>query len=290
MKILVSHPGRFGDLIWALPSIRAIKQARPDAEITLCLPEKYGAIGSLLERQDYLAEVRVLPAWQIMETAPITPRTPPPLDARSTFSHREDDFDQVFHLGYEGWPKLALPYETQAILHQQWPEGWGPAPTIDLATPWITPTYAQASAKDLAIGFTDEHFELKYGLWWLLQIQLIHQTDDAKRHEGVWVGNSPRWEKEGQQHVWSWESAAAWIASSRVFVGCCSALHVLAVAVGTPVVCVEPNAHRHHSVFWPEGVDVRKVIGGDGLPTIDSRHLIDTIESVWKGQEAITRG
>jgi hypothetical protein len=51
--------------------------------------------------------------------------------------------------------------------------------------------------------------------------------------------------------------------------------------LGVPVVCVEPNKDRHQPVFWPLPEEkVRKPIGGDGLWTLDSRHVWDTVQAV----------
>ena len=193
-------------------------------------------------------------------------------------------YERCFHLGYRGWPDLPLPKETEACLHAQWKDADGPVPTIDLSRPWITAPQRYPSI-DLAIGFTDEHFELKYGIYTLLwdRFRLKRPVNEVFIAN---VCNSPRWNDEpygGWDHV-TWGQAASWIAASRCFLGCCSALHVLAVAVGTPAVVVEPNPNRQQEVFWPLGMDgerVQIVRGGDGQPTNDARHTAEAIEAVW---------
>jgi hypothetical protein len=97
----------------------------------------------------------------------------------------------------------------------------------------------------------------------------------------------PRWIAEYQQHEhggpWSWEHAAAWISRAAVFLGDCSALHVLACAIGTPCVLMEPNEARHHEIFWPygkTGPQVTQVLGTDGRWTWDARHVWETVQTV----------
>lgn len=281
-QILCTFPGRTGDLLWALPTIRAISETYGQP-VDLAVSQKYGSgLKPLLLDQPYLGEVHVLAAWGLQETAPISPRIPPSLDA----DYREDDYDRVFHLGYDGWPTPTLPEDIYMRAVTRYTRGLNP---LDLSRPWITPpSYASGlPTQDLAIGFTDEHFELKYGIYWLLRNRW--SFSDPPAHALVNVSASPRWNSaiEGGPPPMDWETAAAWISRSRCFVGCCSALHVLAVALGVPAVIVEPAAARLQEVFWPLGFDgdrVQVVRGGDGLPTVDARHTAETIETVWARQ------
>lgn len=268
-RILCTMPGRHGDILWSLPTVRAISE-REGVKVSLALSAKYGSLKPLLARQPYIAEVRVLGAWGLAETAPITPRTPPTLDA----DHDERDFDQVVHLGYEGWPSAPLPVD---IAQRAGVE-------IDLARPWITPTFS-IPRHDICAGFTDEWFELKVGLYWLLFERFVQRARPLVQL--VSLSNSPRWNREKGTPELRWEGAAAYLATTRLFVGCCSALHVLAVAVGAPAVIVEPAAARLQEVFWPLGFDgpqVRVVRGGDGLPTFDARHTGDLIDQILTDQ------
>lgn len=268
MRVLATFPGRFGDLIWALPTVRAISETYGQP-VDLQIPAEYGSIAPLLRRQAYLETVIVDPEWVVQQSAPISPRTPPYFTSQG--------YERVFHLGFEGWPSLPLPFEIERIARAQADE-LCVAP-IDLARPWITPIWSTGPS-DLVIGFTDEWFELKYGLYWLLRNHVLSPRQPDRRLVGV--STSPRWIGEAGHSATSWEAAAGWLGGTRVFVGCCSALHVLACAIGKPVVLLEPNPHRHHPIFYPfgtEGPQVQLVRGIDGAPTHDARHLIDTIEA-----------
>jgi hypothetical protein len=264
MKILCTHPGRYGDCLWALPTVRALSQSA-HVPVDLLLSPTYASNGfqELLRQQDYIGTVTVAGDWEILETAPITPREPPSLPS---------GYDAVVHLAYEGWPSLSLPWEICGIAEKQIPL----LRPIDLDTPWITAELPpQRMRVNLPIvGFTDEHFELKVGLVTLLRRARLAFDN---------ISSGPRWQQEAHVRPTPWPRAAAVLAHASLFAGCCSALHVLACAVGTPVVVAEPAPARHHDVFYPYGKisddRVRLLLGNDGHPTIDSRHLLDAIEA-----------
>lgn len=265
MSVLCTHPGRYGDLLWALPTMRALAD-HTGTRVDLLLPRRYASesLIQLLQRQPYLGGVFTTADWEVLETAPISPRIPPNVTP---------GYDQVVHLGLDGWPQRSLPFETYRLAALQVPDLLPP----DLTTPWITAPY-HLPAPRIALGFTDEYFELKYGLYWLLRAAFA-DTDNPDRtgHELINVSNSPRW-NDVLVKPDDWQSAAAWIGSAKLFIGCCSALHVLACALGTPVLVLEPQKARHHDCFYPYGKlgpQVTLVTGNDGLPTFDARHLID---------------
>lgn len=264
MKVLCSFPGKFGDILWALPTVRAISEAVGEP-VDLVIAGAYGSIVPLLKRQAYLGVVWAEIDWQVQNTAPMTPRVPPLPFAEA------QGYDRVIHLGYMGWPTPDLPL---AALNNAC--GWVGMPPIrphfDLARPWIIPPYHIDYPVAYTVGFTDEHFELKFGLAWLLHRQFL--GGDAFP---ICVSNSPRWNNEtALSGAYNWESAAGWLAISPAFLGCNSALHVLARAMGVPVVMMEPNPQRHNDIFYPygkSGKGVELVCGNDGLPTFDARHV-----------------
>lgn len=282
-KILCTFPGKFGDLIWALPAVRAISETI-HASVDLVIAGRFASIVPLLESQPYLGRVWPLPIWEVQDTAPITPRVPP-------LALIAGQYDQVLHLGYRGWPQRPLPFETYDCLRDQWPALSPLLDPIDVTRPWITPpSWAnQLNRQDLAVGWTDEHLELKVGVWQLVHRRAVRDLDDAFHWVDVSAG--PRWLTEYHDHAarpW-WETAAAWISRSAVFLGDCSALHVLACAIGTPAVLMEPAEARHHEIFWPYGrigPQVTQVVGTDGRWTWDARHVWETIQAVATRQVA----
>lgn len=269
--IVCTFPGKHGDLLWALPTVRAISESYHE-KVLLVLSPYVKSLAPLLRQQDYIFNVIVDPDWQVFDTAPMSPRVP----ILTSHTLPPGGRHQVYHLGYEGWPgpDLARDIWKRALAQDQRRRE---LPVLDLERPWITPPAFshQLPRPKICVGFTDEWFELKYGLY-----QLLRQRLPPGLATVVNLSTSPRWSTEALQPPMDWDTAAGWLARAQTFVGCCSALHVLACAVGTPaVIVVEPNEARWQDVFYPYGKTgrVRLLLGGDGRPTFDARHLIDTI-------------
>jgi hypothetical protein len=260
MKVLCTMPGRYGDILWSLPTCRALAQAAGEP-VDLVISDKYASLVPLLETDaDYLRCVWADPTWQVRETAPMTPARPPAVP---------DDYDRVIHLGYERWPMNVLPVESYLAAVTQWGEA---LPPLDLDTAWIGRPEQEWFRRDVdfAYGFTDEWFELKYGVLRLLMDRFTR---------AITVCHSPRWQQEAGCPPCPWTRAVDCIRSAPVFLGCCSALHVLACAIGKPVVLMEPAEARRHNVFYPYGKQgrVTLVLGTDGRPTWDARHVADAV-------------
>lgn len=262
MRILCTHPGRSGDLLWALPTVRALHETT-GAAVDVATSEKYAGLCSLIEQQPYVAHAAPIQGWEVQETAPITPRVPTGYDPYS--------YDQVVHLGYVGWPTAPLPYDVANRA----------GVPIDLDRPWIIQPSSLLSSR-LAVGFTDEHFELKWGLTTLVASLVGAGSVAALCARGSrWDTETPSFgDNASLVYALEWLGAARRIASAEVFFGDCSALHVLACAMGVPCVVMEPAEARWHPIFWPYGQDgpqVTLVRGLDGKPTFDARHCREAL-------------
>lgn len=284
LRLLATFPGRAGDLLWALPSIRAISEHFA-APVDLLVAGEFAGLVPLLLQQPYLASVEADPRWSLTPPddwrAPEPIFLPPPLHG----------WDRVYHLGYRGWPANPLPHQTWSNIALGWRDEDGPLPSLDLDRPWIIPPPeplllgldpATLPARDLIAGWTDCWFELKLGLWHLL-------ADFAKDRPFLTLAApGSRWDTEGGG--WGivpcgWIQAAHILSHAAVFLGDCSALHVLAVAMGKPVVLVEPMEARWNPIFFPLGTHdrVRLVRGNDGLPSFDARHCADVLKEALHG-------
>ncbi len=260
--IIATFPGRFGDLLWAMPTVRALAVA--NGPVRLEIAGQYGSIAPLLRQQDYLESVTVREDWQVVQTAPMTPWAPVDADAGPSWKR--------VHLGYRGWPDHKdLPRTIYSTLGRYYPEV--AVAQLDLDTPWITQPHF-ATVHGVAVGFTDEHFELKYGIYKL--------TNRRPWSCEVLFGPGSRWATEANiGRPYDWVASADVIKSAKVFLGCCSALHVLSCAIGTPCIIMEPAEARWNPVFWPYGMDGPKVTvvrGNDGKPTFDARTVRQKIE------------
>lgn len=284
MRVLVSFPGRFGDLLWALPTVRAISETY-GVPVDLLVAGEFATLIPLLELQPYLDRVHADPAWSLSHG------WQPP--------GREDvisPYDKVHHLGYHRWPELPLPVEIfqTSLVEHEW------VSPLDLTRPWITvPLLNWKWTLNLTFGFSDCWFELKHGLVELLLREPYSNQDGDEIERGGTLPRAhadfrslglfpkgSRWETEAGYGPTEWLEAARRIAFGQVFLGDCSALHVLAVALGKSCVIYEPMQARLNPIFWPCGKDgpqVTLVRGLDGEMTTDSRHTAETLEKVLAG-------
>jgi hypothetical protein len=266
-RILTSFPGRFGDLIWALPTVRAISETYGEP-VDLYIAGEFGGIAPLLKLQPYIDEVMADPSWSLSDDW-----RPPHFSSAG--------YDHVYHLGYRRWPELPLPIEIfqTSLIEHEW------VSPLDLTRPWITPPSRLSKAAQvdfygegpkIAVGFTECHFELKYGLLSLL-----------REHDRDWslatcMGPTGRWGEEAGEGMCNWLEAAACISQADLFFGDCAALHVLAVAMNRPCVIVEPMEARLNPIFWALGKDgpqVTLVRGLDHKATFDARHCAEVLEN-----------
>jgi hypothetical protein len=295
MRVLVTFPGRVGDILWALPSIRALSR-RLGEPVDLLICGEFGNLIPLLQRQPYLGQVVALPPWGMAMGW-----QPPPVGITG------GPYDQVIHLGYRRWPELPLPFETLHTLNQwsliagsKWTRiGQLTYEDLVLTEPWITSPSKSPWRSAFVCGFSECHFELKFGLYELLT-QYCHAPVDEEdpyhvsRNPYPWeewtnpvsICMGTRWEQEGGHKGATWEEGADLLARTGGFLGDCSGWHVLAVAMGVPVVLVEPMEARHNPIFYPLGWDgpqVTIVKGLDGKPTVDARHTAETLRRVLGG-------
>ncbi len=282
MKVLVTFPGKFGDLLWQLPLIRAISR-RVGAPVHLRVMQDFAGICPLLAGQPYLASVQAYETWIAREGAPLVPRVP---DDMGLVTAWDREWDLVLHLGYRGWPEpdvirhtLATANVASAIPGSKWTRiGRFTMEDLDLSTPWITLPPVSEPLPDwsgVAVALTDEFFELKFGLMNLVFEQLHRTGVESFR---VLATPGSRWDVETwpmpkTKRVGTWYSYAQTLAGASVVLADCAAPHVLAVAMGKPVVLAEPCSMRRNPVFYPLGTTgpVHLVCGADGQPTTDAR-------------------
>jgi hypothetical protein len=245
--------------------MRALAEHTGDP-VDLLIAGEFESMIPLLDQQPYLGAVAADHAWGmdnwIDGGGSLQQAWMPPTDTSG--------WGQVYHLGYRRWPELPLPYET----YERVASGWTPPREELLERPWITLDGSVQYIRTLSMGWSECHFELKAGLSALLS------QDEALLPWRICVPAGSRWTKELSVPPTTWAGAARVIQASKVFLGDCSALHVLAVAMGKPVVCYEPMEARWNPIFYPLGKTgrVRLVTGNDGLPTTDSRHTADALK------------
>lgn len=282
MRVLVTHPGKIGDLLWALPTVRLIAEKYGEkVTLLVSIPLAKSGIGELLVLQPYIEDVVMDKWWEVQDTAPVSPRLP---NWRQP-EHLEylKGFDRCINLGYHGWPKEQLARESYQIACVE-----GELSPLDLDRPWIeAPTQTQAGVVvqlgefgEVSVGFTDEWGELKAGILLSLLGRYEYDFEVLAAKDGRWANefyaglSASEW-VHAQSGGWVWTAYV--LSHTQVFLGCLSSVAVLAKAMGKPRVLVEPNPHRHHPIF--QHPDCPLVVGGDGLPTFDARHVGEALHA-----------
>src|SRR5665213_3309017 len=100
-RILCTFPGRYGDIGWALPTVRAISEAAGHP-VDLLIAGEFESLLPLLRLQPYLGQVSANPHWGMSDPWEQGVPWPP------------GTYDQVYHLQYHGWPSRPLPMEVYA--------------------------------------------------------------------------------------------------------------------------------------------------------------------------------
>lgn len=276
MRVLVTMPGHLGDILWSLPTARLLA-ARHNTKVDFIASPEFSAVLGLVQRQSYIQKTWIAEGWEVRDTEP---REPP--------SYPCTGYDLIYHLGYKGWPSESLPWEIQSYVRD---DVEMPDRPLALEEPWVEPieTYPRRGGGPvIAVGFTEGHIELKMGIllglvaalpditWRLL---LPHTETHRHRAWEWWPSISP---SSIEYCEANWEETATAIASADLFFGCLSAMWVVANAVGTKTVIMEPTVARHNPIFWVRSPKNHLVLGNDDKPTFDLRATRDMIEAVLK--------
>jgi len=278
-RILVTMPGKYGDILWAMPTARAIAETF-DCAVDFMVSGAYGGIAPLIHAQDYIEQAIVNEAWKVQETAPITPWAAP---------LRGEDigaYDHIFDLGYRGWP-------TEATLAEEvYKNGMGVARRmlvpLDLNRPWIEADPITHIDPFVFVGWSDQWIELKMGVTLAVlnvipdryNLNVIHPVDSRHKEWKLFHddGNGLYFYRA------DWLQAVRYMETAECYLGCLSAQWVLANAMGKKTVVMEPDPQRaRNPLFWLPRERNHMVIGGDALPTHDARHTGDLLREVLNG-------
>jgi hypothetical protein len=261
MRTLCTVAGRHGDALWSLATVRAIAETLGE-QVDFCISGKYAGLVPLIRKQEYIREAYGEEEWEVLETAPMTPAEPPLI--------RGGSYDRIIHLSLRAWPSAPTLAESYWAVAKEQVNG---LKALEVERPWIAPAYRPAYNPDLVVGFSDEWFELKVGLWDLVNTALYGGIQALCAH-------GSRWETETDGTACGWIEMSKQISSAKLFFGCLSAPWVLANALGKKTVIVEPNPNRLNPVFWLESPRNKMVMGGDLKPTFDARATVQMIKQV----------
>lgn len=261
MKILCTMPGKFGDLLWSLPTVRAIaEQAVKEIEgkplqgcfVDLGIMPEYRSLLPLLNVQPYISKAFVIENWICTGShAGDQPwEAPVNILVNETYIHTGVDiltgntyhYDKVYHLGYRNHPPSNKPL-VDFIAEQQGIKLEKPIPFIDLTDQLIGKAGCSVYSSMLA---ELESITKNPTITWSFNDSMRDYKDkfldDLKQTlpevNFLYVGN---------RH---WVEAAYLIKHSLAFIGCRSSNYVLACGVGKKVYVYEPNISRSIKGMW----------------------------------------
>ena len=274
MTILCTFPGRHGDILWALPTVRAISETF-DQPVDLALANNYDSLSTLISQQSYIGTCFPVPTWHYNEDVEGSHRP-----------SRIDGYERIINLGRTGWPTGPLAQYTWETAQRLVPDQ--PIAPLDLDRPWIEIAANTHYADHVAVGWSQEHLELKMGILAAL-VRRTYPNQTFYMLCPTFGGRWAEWDHNAEESsklqfgYWDWLITAKILAGSRVFLGCQSALWVLANALGKTCVIMEPMEARWNPIFWCAHPRNHRVIGNDGKPTFDARAVGDMLEEVLGG-------
>lgn len=223
-RYLTSFSGKAGDILWSLPTVRAVSQLTGGPVDFCCMPQ-YKSLLPLLEYQPYIGRAFVVEDWKCTGS----PHGDQPWKAPS---HVESGYEKVWHLGYRKPPDLPLIDFTavQAGVELK------PPVLPFLEAPECTST--PAGEKYVACGFNPGYKHLK-------------ERFRAAFDPGIKVVDT---------ETVPWLEAASLIKHAVCFVGCRSSNAVLAHGVNQQALIYEPDLARSgYGRPWWRRV-VRKIV------------------------------
>ena len=229
MSALCTIPGKHGDILWSLPTVRAIADTR-GTPVDLLISDRYASHRELIERQPYIGRVHTSSRWRHVDGDSAWA----PFDGALHYEPLDPpDADHVIHLGYRRRPDRPL---AQFIYAQAAASVGGILAPLQLDQPWLeasSPTPGVTPV--IALGWSDDQIEYKTVLSRRLAqaFPLVTFVPVAR----------------------NWLRAAEQIESADLLVGCCSALHVVACALGTPALIIEPDSRRWDPILYPHGTE-----------------------------------
>lgn len=265
MPIVVTQPGKLGDLIWSLATVKRLTEIHETRAILITTTYCQNAV-PFIKAQPYIKDVIVAGGWKITGDCPGNqPWMPPPstlMQRYGEWTFRPQSPRETFHLGFPEWPSPTL-LEDPARRH---------GVILGASEPWLTLPNRSDQTTGVSIAFTDEYAEAKAGITYAL-IKACRARNRKNRSLNVLLNAGSRMASEfGFTFLpCDFLMAARSIAASKLWVGCKSVWRVVAYGLGIPTLVVEPSPPRWQSVFdpppvklWREhiyhGFDAREVV------------------------------
>lgn len=215
MKVLTTFSGKYGDILWSMPTVRQISRQYNHAVDFACMPQ-YQSILPFLWEQEYINDAFVIEDWIC---------TGSPNGDQPWQSPNVAGYDRVYQLTYRSHPGINSPAMPLVDLV---------ARQHDMQLPGDTVPFLRSKHKTYvcAAPYVTYAFNPMYS----------EQKDTFFRELFSRLGSEIPLVPVG---TLSWQEAAAQIASSLFYVGCRSACWVLAMGLGARTITFEPERDRH---------------------------------------------
>jgi len=272
MKILCTIPGKFGDLLWALPTVKAINDNLYNGVDVSYLPiivhvgimPQYRSILPLLNNEGYIHDAFVIENWICTGSPHGDQPWEAPLDTLK-------EYDKVYHLGYRQHPGKNDPLFS-FIARQQGITLYNPIPFI--STKFFTADTDEKLIRRSMMERLSSVPTITYSFNESLIDEKMNFIDEVHKrlHKEVEFMDVSKL---------SWLDAAYAIRYSMGFIGCRSSNYVLACGVGQKVFVFEPNSAR--SKYGPWGTTFTCPYADETEVSYTSVYqIVDYIESVLK--------
>lgn len=258
-KILVTHGGKVGDCLWALPSVRALSEQQ-DMKVDMVVSTYLRPLVPLIKAQSYINDCFVQEAWDVEFTAPISPRVPP--------INISAPYDLIWDASMIGWPKPTI-IEDHARRA---------GVSFDPWEPWLKPLTERSTGMGvypIGVCFTSEWAELKAGLI----LGLLRHFPEEKF---VWLTYPD--DRLAQEFTYPFRNIQTvytsisglsdWQVGCKMVICCKSMARVMAVGLGVPTVVCEPSEPRRNPVFDMPAPNEREII----CSSFDMRELCQNVE------------
>jgi hypothetical protein len=226
--VLCTFPGKYGDILWSLPTVREISRLTGGPVDFFVMPY-YDNMKELFECQTYIDKTGSFKEWLRKGSDYGDQPWQPP-------KHLEEPYRQHWHLGYRAHPGVSAP-EMPLVHFTAFQQG------IQLHQP-VVPFIEVDDDLDFAI--MDRHMEA------MRQNRIVSYAfnDQYQRQKNIffqdlWKAMMGTGVEFLNLNMVGWKEAAWMIKSSFVYVGDRSACWVLATGMGKKTITFEPHPMRH---------------------------------------------
>lgn len=239
-KILCTFSGKYGDILWSLPTARALSFLH-GCKVDFATMPQYKSLIPLLEKQFYIEKAMVFDDWILHHSNyGDQPWLPPSHQKCGGTTNCQSGWERCYHLGYRAHPGLPFGQPNMAVMdYIAWQQGVklkDPLPFIgglcDRVV--VSKVYAgfdrelRATVVDdfVTYAFNEQYKEMKDKFLEALREKLgirVRLVDVTR---------------------YAWLEAAEYIQGSLAFVGCRSANWVIANGLNKWILCYEPHPAR----------------------------------------------